>query len=59
MSASGDLVLVNSFVGANGGNFDPTVGIRATNATYTILYTSIVANEGDGTKSLECTKQHG
>jgi len=44
----------NSMIGANGGQFDPTTGIENA-GDLSILYSSVVANDGDAEDSLQCS----
>ncbi len=43
-----EFTLRNSFVGLNGGQFADTRGLTATDGTITVVYSSIAANDGDG-----------
>ncbi|MFO0636910.1 MAG: hypothetical protein U0168_29110 [Nannocystaceae bacterium] len=49
----------NCFVGGNGNQFQAHHGVSATDSTLDIVYTSIVANDGNGADSLACTGSGG
>jgi hypothetical protein len=55
----GHLQLRNTFVSGNGENFSPTTGIRSSDATLTITYSTVVFNEGDGADSFQCASSTG
>ncbi|MFO0634118.1 MAG: hypothetical protein U0168_14830 [Nannocystaceae bacterium] len=49
----------NCFVGGNGNQFQAHHGVSATDSTLDIVYTSVVANDGNGADSLACTGSGG
>ena len=45
----------NSVLAANGSGFQPTTGLRVTGSSLDLLYTSVVANDGNVQDSLSCS----
>lgn len=55
----GLVTLRNCFVGGNGNQFAADSGIEVASSEVRILYTSVVANDGNGADSLRCTDATG
>ena len=51
----GELTLINSFIASNGDNLSGTTALDLTSVNATVLYSSLVNNDGNGAQSLLCT----